>query len=179
MLFRSDYLRNGRSPASYVAEVGTKAGEYNGFNLLAGNVDELHWLSNRSDAPSIVTPGVHGLSNHLLDTPWPKVELGKKRVTALLDRHENELIDGLFTILAERTIAPDDALPETGVGLARERVLSPAFIASSVYGTRASTVVLIDMRGTVTFVERSYTAGGAFAGSTSNRFTLDRRVAAV
>lgn len=175
----ADYLRNGQSPASYVTEVSAKAGEYNGFNLLAGNIDELHWLSNRSDAPSIVKPGVHGLSNHLLDTPWPKVELGRTRVTALLDRHENELIDGLFQILAERTIAPDDTLPETGVGLARERVLSPAFIASSSYGTRASTVVLIDKRRTVTFVERSYTAGGTFAGSTSNRFTLDQRVAAV
>ena len=173
------YLTGTQAARPYLESVATRKTEYAGFGVLAGDLNALWFLSNYGNSIEAVAAGVHGLSNHLLDTPWPKVELGRQRVTALLDRHENELIDGLFTILAERTIAPDDALPETGVGLARERVLSPAFIASSVYGTRASTVVLIDKRGTVTFVERSYTAGGAFAGSTSNRFTLDQRVAAV
>lgn len=172
----ADYLRADQLPAAYIREIGTRAGEYNGFNLLVGNPGEMHWLSNRSTAPAIVAPGVHGLSNHLLDTPWPKVELGKQRLAALLDRRKDELTEGLFELLAERTLAPDDSLPQTGVGLARERVLSPAFIASTVYGTRASTVLLIDKRGNVTFIERSYTAGGEYTGVTNASFSLERSV---
>ena len=116
---------------------------------------------------------MHGLSNHLLNTPWPKVERGRKIVTELLQSRSQELIDGLFGLLAARTIAPDNALPETGVGLPRERVLSPAFIASPTYGTRSSTVMLIDNHGEVMFIERSFGALGSPGSSTTGRFALE------
>jgi len=169
----ANYLLASQRPADYLAQVHRDADAYNGFNLLAGNLAELHFLSNRGDRCGIVEPGVHGLSNHLLDTPWPKVERGKKRLTELLESHSQELIDGLFELLAERSIAPDAALPETGVGLARERVLSPAFIISPAYGTRASTVLLVDNHGEVTFIERSFGAGGHPAGATAMTFALE------
>lgn len=169
----ANYLRGHRRPADYLAQVRLEAGAYNGFNLLAGNMTELYFLSNRSDHGGIIAPGVHGLSNHLLDTPWPKVERGKKRLTELLERRSQELIDGLFGLLGERGFAPDDALPETGVGLARERVLSPAFIISPAYGTRSSTVLLVDKHGEVTFVERSFGDGGGHLGTTTATFALE------
>ena len=96
-----------------------------------------------------------GLSNHLLETPWPKVEKGKREIHALLKApHVNK--DDLFQILSDETISPDDTLPDTGVGLERERSLSPAFIKSPGYGTRSSTVILVDYNNNVAFHERVY-----------------------
>ena len=172
----ASYLRGRQRPADYVAGVRREADAYNGFNLLAGNPAELHFLSNRSDRGGVVEPGVHGLSNHLLDTPWPKVERGKKRLAELLGTRAQELIDGLFDLLGERSFAPDNALPETGVGLARERVLSPAFIISPAYGTRSSTVLLVDHHGKVTFIERSFGDGGMHTGGTAMTFALESRL---
>ncbi|MDB5810016.1 MAG: hypothetical protein JWN94_2138 [Betaproteobacteria bacterium] len=159
-------------------QVASDASAYNGFNLLAGNVSELHWFSNRGTQPEQVTPGVHGLSNHLLDTPWPKVERGRKRLTELLKSRPPALIENLFALVAERSIAPDDALPATGVGIERERVLSPAFIVSPAYGTRSSTVLLIDNNGELTFAERSFSEGGKPAGAVNDRFLLRRSTSA-
>lgn len=168
----ANFLHGQQNPGDYIADVRLKSEAYNGFNLLAGNLSEVHWYSNRSEVPEVVAPGVHGLSNHLLNTPWPKVERGKARLTELLDRSGEELIDALFEMLAEKAVAADYRLPETGVGLARERVLSPAFIVSAGYGTRSSTVVLVDAQGTVTCVERSFGEGGVFAGETGTTFEL-------
>ena len=172
----ANYLHGRKRPAEYVAEVRSEADAYNGFNLLAGNPAELYFLSNRSDRAGIVEPGVHGLSNHLLDTPWPKVERGKARLSELLANRAQELIDGLFDMLGQRSFAPDNALPETGVGRARERVLSPAFIVSPTYGTRSSTVLLVDHHGDVTFIERSFGDGGVQAGSSAMTFAIEPRL---
>jgi uncharacterized protein with NRDE domain len=169
----ADYLRGHEHPVDYIENVRRDANAYNGFNLLAGNIDELRYLSNRGGDPSRVAPGVHGLSNHLLDTPWPKVERGRRIVTELLQSPSQALIDSLFGVLAERIVAPDDALPKTGVGLARERVLSPAFIVSPAYGTRSSTVVLVDNHGEVVFIERSFGERGAHEHTTTGRFALE------
>jgi uncharacterized protein with NRDE domain len=167
----ANYLRAAKPPAHYLEQVKVDAGAYRGFNLLVGNSTELHWHSNRSDRTERLSPGVHGLSNHLLDTPWPKVERGKRRLGELLSSRSQQLVDGLFSMLAERTPAPDHALPDTGVGFARERVLSPAFIVSPEYGTRSSTVLLIDYHGEVNFIERSFGESGTQIGSSAVTFT--------
>jgi uncharacterized protein with NRDE domain len=169
----ANYLRGQQRPADYLARVHNDAHAYNGFNLIAGTIDELHYVSNRGGPAIRIAPGVHGLSNHLLDTPWPKVEHGKKRLDKLLQGKSQTLIDGLFSLLGERAVASDDELPQTGVGLARERVLSPAFIASRAYGTRSSTVILVDNYGQVEFIERSFIEDGLFTGVTSARFALE------
>ncbi|MGH9945273.1 MAG: NRDE family protein, partial [Pyrinomonadaceae bacterium] len=129
---------------------------YNGFNLLVGDADVLHYYSNRGDAPRAVDPGVHGVSNHLLDTPWPKVERGKRALAGLIAGGGPVEVEALFEILADDARALDDNLPATGVGLEAERMLSPVFIVSPTYGTRSSTVVLVGADDRVTFVERAY-----------------------
>ncbi|HRO59937.1 MAG TPA: NRDE family protein, partial [Burkholderiaceae bacterium] len=105
-------------------------------------------------SPVSVAPGLHGLSNHLLDTGWPKVRRLRQRIERALDSDAPE--KPLFEALADAEPAPDDQLPATGVELARERLLSPARIRADGYGTRASTLVLVDHQGRVEFVERSW-----------------------
>jgi uncharacterized protein with NRDE domain len=169
----SNFLRGSQLAADYVHRVGREADAYNGFNLIVGELDELYYISNRGSRVAAIAPGIHGLSNHLLNTPWPKVEQGRKILADLLQRETQELIDGLFAVLADRAIAPDDALPDTGVGLPRERVLSPAFIVSPTYGTRSSSVVLVDNHGQVIFVERSFGERGKPGKSVTGRFALE------
>lgn len=169
----ANYLRGNQRPADYLARVNRDAAAFNGFNLILGDLDELRYLSNRGGKMTVIAPGIHGLSNHLLNSPWPKVERGRQIMGALLHNKTQVLIDGLFDLLAERTIAPDDELPETGVGLPRERVLSPAFIISPGYGTRSSSVILVDNHGQVVFIERSFGERGKPGRTATGRFALE------
>jgi uncharacterized protein with NRDE domain len=175
-LLVSDYLSSDVDAGGYVARVEREGAEYNGFNLLAGGAGELHWLSNREGRRRRLGPGIYGLSNHLLDTPWPKVTAGKSALTALLGGREADLVSRLFDLLSDKTQVPDDALPRTGIGLAWERLLSSAFIASAEYGTRSSTVVLIGSDGAVTFAERSFGPNGVPAGEVTLNAGPSRRV---
>jgi uncharacterized protein with NRDE domain len=153
-----DYLCGSMSPQEYLERVKASGGDYNGFNLLVGDAGGLWYYSNRTDVVAAVAPGVHGLSNHLLDTPWPKVAKAKAGLAACLAGPDDALATGLFALLADAEPAPDGALPDTGVGLAWERTLSPVFIASADYGTRSSTVVLLGGGGT-RFAERTWPEG--------------------
>lgn len=155
-LLVSDFLTAERSPAEHLASVATQRREYDGFNLLAGDRRELRYFSNRGGDPEPLAPGIHGLSNALLDTPWPKVDRAKAALAPLLDRGRDALVDGVLAVLADRDRPPDHALPSTGVSLEWERCLAPVFIASPGYGTRSSTVLLVDLEGGVTFFERSF-----------------------
>ena len=151
----SDFLRGRRTPKAYLHWLSPRAARYNGFGLLVGNPDELYYFSNRG-TPICLLPGIHGMSNHLLDTPWPKVERGKQALGGLLEREKAPSPEALLDLLADRSRPPDDRLPVTGVGLEWERVLSPLFIESPLYGTRSSTVLIIDRKGRTTFVERVF-----------------------
>jgi uncharacterized protein with NRDE domain len=104
---------------------------------------------------SKISPGIHGLSNHLLDTPWPKVEKGKRGFKNILSENKVDT-ERIFALLADEEKQPDDKLPDTGVGLEWERILSPLFIKSEIYGARSSSVVLIGEKR-ITFTERTYT----------------------
>lgn len=149
-----------------IAELKQEADQYSGFNLLAGGLDGLYYLSNRDPAgiePQCLTPGVHGLSNHLLNSPWPKLERARLQMQQLLDSPQLAP-EPFFDLLKDSTPAPDDQLPDTGVGLAMERFLSSIFIAGPHYGTRASTVILISRQGEATFVEQSYGPNGRPGG---------------
>ncbi len=150
------FLLGSEGPEDYLRSVLRKGDEYNGFNLLAGDLSEMYWASNRAGEVRRLDPGIHGLSNRLLDTPWPKVVRGKAMLGSVLSSPEGPSVESLFTILSDRTAAPDSELPDTGVGLERERMLSPVFIESPAYGTRSSTVILVDRDDRVTFVERTH-----------------------
>lgn len=135
-----------------------EGGAYHGFNLLFGTPGNLSCYSNRSAGIVRVEPGVHGLSNRFWNTPWPKVVRGRNALRRLLQA-ENLSPAALLDLLHDQTPAPDEELPETGVGLEWERLLSPMFIVSERYGTRSSTALLVDAEGRLTFAERRYEGG--------------------
>jgi uncharacterized protein with NRDE domain len=148
------FLKGREAPTSYIESICRNAPHYNGFNLLFGYVDDLYYFSNKGNIFEQVTPGLHGLSNQHLDTPWPKVEEGKKKLRSLLSAGNSFSPEAIFEILADTTRPADEELPDTGVGIEWERILSSVFVESPVYGTRFSTVLLVDNDGKVTFVER-------------------------
>lgn len=169
------FLRGSEEPRAYLEQVAARAKDYRGFTLIVGDQDRLLAFSNRSAVIEELAPGVHGVSNHLMNTPWPKIVRGKQRVAALLKAGESELAEGLFQALADRTVAPDAELPDSGVGLQRERELSPSFIPGERYGTRATTVVLVSRNNVVVFAERRFGPRGAPLGETLQRFAPQRR----
>ena len=141
--------------------VADERSRYPSFNLLAVDGEAGRVLSD--EGLLTVPPGIHGLSNARLDTPWPKVERGKERLAAALGGGSVDR-EALFAILSDRAIAPDESLPSTGVPLSLERAVSAAFIVSPIYGTRCSTVVLIGVDGTIAFEERSFSSAGELTG---------------
>jgi uncharacterized protein with NRDE domain len=158
----ADFLRGSMDAEAYARDLSSRAAAYNGFNLLVGDDGGLFYLSNRAEGVRRLEPGVYGLSNHLLDTPWPKVVRARRAMEdalARVDAAAEGWESGLWEMLADRVIAADDDLPDTGVGAERERLLSPPFIRSDVYGTRASTVLTIARDGEVRLVERSVKPG--------------------
>lgn len=156
-----DFLLGDEPPAAFLARLRGEGEAYDGFNLLFGQRAEIYHHSNRAGAAARSTPlapGVYGLSNHLLDTPWPKVERAKQAMRAALELPRAALQPALDALLRDDAIAHDDDLPDTGVSRDWERLLSSAFIRSPSYGTRASTAVLIGARGEIEFSERSFAA---------------------
>jgi uncharacterized protein with NRDE domain len=151
----TDFLLSNLSPKDYLKQVEVKGPEYNGFNLIVGSAEELYYYSNYKGGVEKIEPGLHGLSNHLLDTPWPKVLSGIEKMKMLLVSKDIDPIK-LFDLLYDDRTAPDEGLPDTGVGLERERMLSSMFIKSPNYGTRCSTVVMIDHEDHVYYGERVY-----------------------
>jgi uncharacterized protein with NRDE domain len=173
-LLVSDYLAADIDVHAHIDRAERDAARYNGFNLIAGDARELLYSSNREGRTRALGPGIYGLSNHLLDTAWPKVTSSKSTLHALLSGGGSELIPSLFALLSDRREAADEALPRTGISLGWERLLSSAFVASREYGTRSSTVVLIGRDGGVMFVERSFGPGGAPAGEVRYEFHVGR-----
>jgi uncharacterized protein with NRDE domain len=151
----TDYLRGNDSPGEYLKKLSANGVQYNGFNLIVATPEEVWYYSNYGEGIRMLTPGLFGLSNHLLETPWPKVVRGKERLKVLLDRPDIKP-ESIFEMLYDDVVAPDDLLPGTGLPLNRERALSSMFIKSEGYGSRCSTVVLIDQNNRVTFAERVF-----------------------
>jgi uncharacterized protein with NRDE domain len=174
-LLLTDYLLGSADPAGYLEQVRQKGAAYNGFNLIAGTTRGLYYYSNRKGGVIALTPGLYGLSNHLLDTPWPKVARGKEAFGELLSRDGDPDPEELFDILSDRSIADDRLLPETGIGLDWERILSARFIVSPVYGTRSSTLLYVDREDRVTFIERNFNSKPGPGETVRFEFTLTGR----
>lgn len=154
----TEFLLGSDSARSFAARA-VRTENIRGFNLVVGDVGgELVWCSNRGGEPTILSAGIHGVSNALLDTPWPKVERGKAMLATALSSPELPTTDALFAILADRTQPPDADLPDTGVGLELERALGPVQIVMPGYGTRCSTLVLAAPE-TTTIIERTIAPG--------------------
>lgn len=139
----ADFLTGIASPRAYIDSIASRAADYNGFNLLVGDREHLIWYSNRAREDErngkLLAPGIYGLSNGSLDSPWPKVVKTKAQFASLLC--QGAPLEAYFDMLADTMRAPDCRLPDTGVSLEWERILSAVHIESPDYGTRASTVV--------------------------------------
>jgi uncharacterized protein with NRDE domain len=166
------FLQNPLVTTGEFQRVLTRDGQvFDGFNLLYGSGDELHYFTNRGGSSGPVLPGVHGLSNHLLDTRWPKVTFARSRLKNLLQfkRVDPEQI---FEALSDTAPFDYRALPNTGIGPERERLLSPIFIADEAYGTRSTTVLTIDREGGVTFIERTFDHSQLLLSTSRNSFRI-------
>ena len=174
-----EFLAGGAPPLPWLETVKQRLSDYNDFNLLAGDASQLFCLESRTAAIIPLPPGIYGLSNHLLDTPWPKVLAAKRGLAAVLEtlpetppppeafpRHLADLSARLMGLLADPTPYPDDLLPDTGIPLARERLISAAFIRDPHYGTRSTTVLLRRADGTAWFGERRFGPEGDCTGET-------------
>jgi len=151
----TDFLAGGMPARSYLEKLSNSARDYNGFNLLVYDGEDFCFFSNQEGIVRPISAGLHGLSNHLLDTPWPKVKRGLKLFEAAT-ADDTLSTDAIFAVLGDTKLPPDGELPETGVGMEWERRLSPLFIESDIYGTRSSSIVTLDRSGKLEFHERTY-----------------------
>lgn len=164
-----EFLSGRRPPMDHATRLRDQASDYQGFNLLMGNRSSLAYVSNRNESVSTVEPGVHGLSNHLLDTNWPKVEAGRDQLKEILQNEEIEP-ESLFDLLSDRSLTPGEMPQDIEKHLAPERMMKHYFIVSDVYGTRSSSVLLLRRDGGIYFSERQYNAQGQ--ATDTRRFLL-------
>lgn len=155
-----NYLAGESTPKDFLASFKQNRDRYNGFNVIAGNPNHLYYYSNRQQEVRQISEGTHGLSNHLLDTCWPKVVKGKEKLKVYTQSRYAIYVKDLFEILGDTEEAAEDALPSTGISRELERKLSAPFIKTRDYGTRCSTVVLVDRENYVTFAERTFNSTG-------------------
>ena len=169
----SGFLLGQESPERVLKGLAQEKDRYNGFNLIIGENDQLYWFSHRGQGAQKLSPGFYGLSNHLLDTPWPKVTRSKEAMARLISEEKNPSQEALFQMLHDHMVAADEQLPDTGVGMEWERILSPIFITSPTYGTRSSTIILIDRQLRVTFTEKTFNSDPKHATSVDYKFQIE------
>lgn len=164
-LLAVDYLRGAAGAAAHARQLLASAADYRPFNLLTFDAHDAFYLGNRP-APGMqaVTPGIHGLSNADFNTPWPKTRRLMERLESWLATTGDDHFEPLLAALADDRVAADAELPDTGIGLERERLLSAAFIRGEHYGTRASTIVAIDHAGHGRIIERRFGPYGRLDG---------------
>ncbi|MFA5668131.1 MAG: NRDE family protein [Balneolaceae bacterium] len=150
-----NFLKSNQSASQYLSSIQNNAHLYNGFNLLIGDKEDILHYSNYSNLTTTITPGIHGVSNALLNTPWPKLEIAKSGLTKSIEQNAIDK-NSLFDILMNETKAQETELPETGLTKEMERAISSIFINTKNYGTRCSTLLLIHNSGNIEYVERRY-----------------------
>ncbi len=157
---RGDILMNyfnGKIGAQdYIQSLAERGAKYNGFNVIIGDGEGLYYYSNRGPTPCAFEPGFYGLCNHLLDTPWPKIIRGKELLHSAMTAPGRIDHHSLFALLEDSWCPPQEKLPDTGIGLEWEQLLSSMFIDGETYGTRSSAVITIDADDRVEFSEKSY-----------------------
>ena len=169
-----DFLQGNEAPAAYAGQVQENFAEYAGFNLLIGDRDSLFYLNNHHKVVEALAPGIHGLSNGLLNSPWPKVQRGRRGLEKLLEDPDLLTTDQLIALMHDRTEAAENELPDTGVARELERTLSSAFIFNPerAYGTLCSTAIILDAQGHCRFSEQNYNDNGAATDAHFYEFDL-------
>jgi uncharacterized protein with NRDE domain len=168
------FLADDAEPAGFIDRLRKSAADFAGFNVIAAASRSLLYFSNRAaGVPRELEPGVYGLSNHELDSPWPKLTRARERLAAQVDRSGEPEVAALFDLLADREPADDPALPATGLPMDMERAISAPFVLHPRYGTRCSTVLLAGHDGRVVTTERRFDAAGRLTGATRIEFATD------
>ncbi|WP_422139635.1 NRDE family protein [Endozoicomonas sp. ALC020] len=152
----SDFLNSDLSPKEFLNQIHLKADHYSGFNLLVGDSSGLYYYSNRMGRVVSLRPGFHALSNHLLNSPWPKLEKVRQGLALHVKHHQKPEPEGLIFMMHDSSKAPDDQLPDTGVSQEQEKFLSSCFMASEHYGTRNTSVLILDKQGSLSWTEQIY-----------------------
>jgi len=175
------YLRQEQSAQEYLQAIEQQNISYNGFNLLAGDTTGLWYYSNRiATGPYKVPDGITGVSNATLNTPWPKLLRTQRRVLEHLNETKQPVIANLFEIFQDTTRAAEHELPDTGVGLDREKLLGSPFIKNERYGTRCTTIILQHRQDYALFYEKRYDAHGQAVGDSNWRVDfLTKTIAAM
>lgn len=169
----ASYLAQGGEPRRWLDSLAPGAAMLAGFSLFVSDFRQVGHYSNRGGHVSLLEPGIYGISNGLMGDPWPKVVRGRERfASAVAAGPRADLVAPLLEVLSDSKSADDDALPTTGIGIERERMLSPIFIRGEDYGTRSSSVILIGDDGECVFVERSFGPGGVERETREKRFDL-------
>ena len=171
-LIVTDFLLGDSDAHAHARQLMASARDYDGFNLLSWDGEQLAWLSNQVEAPRLLAPGVHTLSNALLDTAWPKTDRLRQAFNRVMAEHAYDPITGLLAVLRDNTRAADEHLPDTGIGHERESWLSSIFIEGAGYGTRCSSVLTISDAGHVSFHERRYDGHAEISGDSRFEFEL-------
>jgi uncharacterized protein with NRDE domain len=172
-LLVSDFLSDPRPVEAFCAELAERARDYDGFNLLAHDGQALAWYSNQAgQAPRTLAPGLYTVSNAALDTPWPKTARLRAAFAEVMAGAPADPGTALLEVLRDARPAPETELPDTGMARDLERALSAIFIEGETYGTRASTVLLVDAHGRVEVRERRYDARAAVIGDSRQTFEL-------
>lgn len=155
------FVAGDADPKAYAESIGERRGDYGPFNLLAGDRNEAWYVSTHA-APQPIAPGVHALSNGVLDEPWPKTRRAATALRGLAESESEPDVERLFGLMDDREPAPEEDLPETGVGVEFERFLSPPFIVGERYGTRCTTLLSLGRR--VQASERRFDSAGRVIG---------------
>lgn len=159
------YLDYQAGDDSFGQQLQRQADRYAGFNLLYGTPNQLFAFNNVKNKIEPLNQGFHGLSNAAINDCWPKVQRGVSQLEAYLDNNESPLPGELVALMRNVEPAPDHLLPDTGVGIELERFLSPIFIIGDDYGTRCSSILMVDRQRRLTFVEYSYDRNGEISDS--------------
>lgn len=171
----TEFLLGGEPAAGFLARLASRAREYNGFNLVLGDLRGLWYFSSREGVARAIEPGIHGLSNHVLDEPWPKVIRARAAMRQAIADRDPAL--RLFEMLSDTEGAPDAELPDTGVGIELERRLAAPLITGATYGTRASTVLKVHADGSAFLDERTRDGDGGVVGAAAWRFQVEAALA--
>ncbi|NNF39990.1 MAG: NRDE family protein [Woeseiaceae bacterium] len=163
----TDFLDSQSAPLTYLEQID--GADYAGFNLIVGDADSVAYCSNRGKPAQTLGPGIYGLSNALLDDPWDKVRRSKQALSELFNSNTvNE--STLFRLLDDRNPGPIEEVDATGLGFTMARAITAPFIQTPSYGTRCSTVILVDKAGTWRMTEKRFDAGGRASGESRTRF---------
>jgi len=164
----SDYLVGEFDPKEYLKALSKTGSSYNGYSLIVGSFNDPWYYSNYGNKIAQLGTGLYGLSNALLDSKWPKIESGKADLAPLLAEATLDK-EALFNVMINQQQAKDNDLPATGLPLEKERAISSRFIAIEGYGTRCTTLIMVDENGKVDFTERQYENGTT---GEENRFSF-------